>query len=211
MSLHPRILAGAAHAEVKVATTEAERRDAREVLWSACLEENWAEAADFLDRYVVRPKTRVWYVPDGDRTAAALVLAEEEWPIFGDGAWPGLSIDAGKWAEIALLGVTRRARVSGLDLALIRAMARYARSVDITHYLAILDDRRQAYFRSLGILFREVSESRGGGRKVFWGETCFPAVLPREKGEAELREKNPAYWEFVFGQSVTFEQGKGDS
>lgn len=192
-------IARAAVVDVRLATSPAERQAVRDVLWEACRQEGWTEAAAFLDHYVVPPRTKIWYVPAGGRAAAALVLAEEDLPILADGAWPQLSVDSGRWAEIALLGVTRSERTRGLDLALIRAMARYARSAGVTHYVAILDDRRYAYFRSMGILFREVPDARGGGRKPFWGETCFPAILGRTKGEAELRGKNPAYWEFMFG------------
>ncbi len=185
--------------DTKAIETEAEWNMARSILWAICLSEGWTEASGFLDEYV-RPhgsKTWIAHTPSGE-IMGGLVLVEDRFPIKNlPDAWPGLKIEGSRPVEIAFLGISRRYRLQGAEVAIISTIARYALERDLSDFYAILDDRRSNLFRSLGFRFHEISQDMGGGRHIFWGEECYPAKLNRLEGEKFLKEHNPWMWELI--------------
>ena len=114
--------------DTKTVETQAEWEMTRSVLWAICLSEGWTEASAFLNEYV-RPhgsKTWIAHTTNGE-IMGGLVLVEDRFPIKNlPDAWPNLKIEGDRPVEIAFLGISRRYRLQGVDVALIRAMARYA-------------------------------------------------------------------------------------
>lgn len=185
--------------DTKAVETQAEWDMARSILWAICQSEGWTEASGFLDQYVKPNGSKTWIAitPNGE-IMGGLVLVEGRFSMNNlPGAWANLKIEGKRPVEIAFIGISRRYRSQGADIALISIMARYALDTGISDFYAILDDRRSNLFRSLGFQFQEIGQDMGGGRHIFWGEECYPARLNRLEGEKVLKEHNPMMWELI--------------
>lgn len=184
---------------VKEAVVQAEWEACRAVIREVCLQEGWEEADDLLERYAQPGRSTTWYASTltGD-VMGAVMLTEGELPMIHlTGGWPNLQLQGERPAEVSVIAVRREYRLQGVDLALLRQIETHSKAVGITDWYVVFDDRRFALFTGIGLPFREVPESEGGNRHIFWGEECFPTRLNRHEGEEYVREHVPVLWKIL--------------
>ena len=192
-----RIREQAALLVVKPPEVAAEWDDCTNVIREVCVQAGWLDVDELISEWIVPQRCDLAFArnPQAETMGVLVMSGNREFPmrLLRDG-WPDLMMAGVKPAEIVLLAVKREYRSDGVNLALIREVARYSRQKGVTDLYAILDDRRFALYRSIGIPFHEVPIGEGGGRRVFAGEECFPAHFTCAEAVSYLQAHVPEVW-----------------
>lgn len=195
-----RMTRAAALLIVKAPEVAGEMEDCVSLVRQVCYDEGWREVDTLISDWIVRRRCDIAFATNlhADTMGVLVVAANGDFPVKGlQDAWPHLKMNGAKSAEIVLLAVKREFRGDGANLALIHEVERYSRQHGVTDWYAILDERRLALYRCIGIPFREIPLAEGGGRHLFWGEECFPAHFNRDEAVAFLQTHMPDVWSVV--------------
>ncbi|MCA9388862.1 hypothetical protein KC644_03840 [Candidatus Berkelbacteria bacterium] len=183
--------------EVKLIRTEDGFSHAREVLEGVAKEREWP-----IDKVVKsHPKSLYWLAYKNCSPAGVIkvVLGDpNKFPIKENEAWPELIISSESCIEVAIAAVKPEYRgIRDVFLAMFAKMYADLSEIGITEIYAILDRKIQLLYKRVGLSFEEIPESAGGGRRQYWGEETFPAVLNLPKTLVLLEKKQNRLWQLV--------------
>ena len=198
---------------MKLKTRRAESEDDRKEIDSLFralgIERNW-DVETVIDLPPENCLDVVAHDEDGRMVAALRLIYRDVkyFPINKKEGWPNLLLESdGSIGEVALSVVVPDCRGdNSVFLSLYCQMYWEAKTMGISRIYAILDSIIFLLYKRVGFRFIKIEASEGGGEKLYWGETTFPAFLDLEDTYSFIRERKANLWQILQQTSPLIER-----
>ena len=185
--------------QVRIVDNDCDKKKVKELMKKVASSRNW-DANKTIDCY---DDCAYYYAADdkGNIIGGVKVIFGNMniFPIKTPDAWPELQIDNPKESvEVAFSAVEENYRGSGVVfVAMYAAMFWHMQQLGYRYVYAILDPIIFRLYSQVGYRFKKISEDKGGGTKIYWGERTFPAVLDLFEAAKYIEARKPCLWEFI--------------